>query len=350
LPGPKGTAHQIEGKATKMKFTRTAKLASLLAVSALALTTAGVATSASAAGTGAKVYVVGGMPSDPFWSVVKRGADSAAEAVKAAGGTVTWLGPQNYDNLGPDAGKLVDTAISNGATAIVVADWVPEAENPAIKRAVAAHIPVIIYNAGGVAQVKKTGAVTYIGSDESVAGRAGGVYFATHGAKNILCVNTVPGSANQEARCAGVIAGAKAKGAKGKQLPLPSSNFGNPTAVSNAIKAALSKDKTIDAVITIGVQDADSAAAAIQAAGKTKKVQLGTFDLSKTQLDRIAAGTQAFAIDQQPWLQGYLATSVAWQLAQYGIKPATSPILTGPALVTKDNVAVVKAGVAAGVR
>lgn len=332
-----------------MKFTRTAKLASLLAVSALALTTAGVATSAQAAG-GVKVYVVGGMPSDPFWSVVKRGADSAAEAVKAAGGTVTWLGPQNYDNLGPDAGKLVDTAISNGADAIVVADWVPEAENPAIKRAIAKKIPVVIYNAGGVAQVKATGALTYIGSDESVAGAAGGAYLASNGAKNILCVNTVPGSANQEARCAGVAAGAKGKGGKAKQLPLPSSNFGNPTAVSNAIKAALSKDSTITGVVTIGVQDADSAAAAIEAAGKTGKVKLGTFDLSNTQLERIGNGKQLFAIDQQPWLQGYLATSVAWQFAQYGIKPATSPVLTGPALVTKDNVAVVKAGVAGGVR
>jgi simple sugar transport system substrate-binding protein len=341
---------QSNERKVTMKFTRTAKLAALLSASALVLAGTGVATAAHAAGSGAKVYVIGGMPSDPFWSVVKRGAEAAGKAVEAAGGSVTWLGPQNYDNLGPDAGKLVDTAVSNGADAIVIADWVPQAENPAIKRAIAAKIPVIIYNAGGVAQVKATGALTYIGSDETVAGKAGGVYFATHGAKNILCVNTVPGSANQEARCAGVAAGAKSKGAKSKQLPLPSSNFGNPTAVSNAIKAALTKDKTIDAVITIGVQDADSAAAAIKAAGKTKKVKLGTFDLSKTQLDRITSGEQLFAIDQQPWLQGYLAASVAWQYFQYGIKPATSPVLTGPALVTSANVAVVKAGVAAGVR
>ena len=334
-----------------MKVTRTVKLASLLAASAFVLTaTATVGVTAAQAAGGTKVYVVGGMPSDPFWSVVKRGAESAGAAVAASGGSVTWLGPQNYDNLGPDAGKLVDNAISAGADAIVVADWVPDAENPAIKRAVKAGIPVVIYNAGGVAQVKATGALTYIGSDESVAGAAGGAYLAKAGAKNILCVNTVPGSANQEARCAGVATGAKANGGKAKQLPLPSSNFGNPTAVSNAIKAALTKDTTITGVVTIGVQDADSAYAAITAAGLDGKVKLGTFDLSTSQLDRIGAGKQAFSIDQQPWLQGYLATSVAWQYAQYGIKPATSPVLTGPALVTKDNVAVVVAGVKAGVR
>lgn len=332
-----------------MKFTRTAKLASVLAVSALALASAGVASSAQAA-DGQKVYVIGGMPSDPFWSVVKAGAEAAANAVQAAGGTVTWLGPQNYDNLGPDAGKLVDTAVSNGATAIVIADWVPAAENPAIKRAIAKKIPVVIYNAGGVEQVKVTGALTYIGSDEGVAGKAGGAYFAKHGAKNVLCVNTGPGNANYEARCGGIIAGEKANGGKGKQLPLPSSSFGNPTAVSNAVKAALLKDKTITGVVTLGVQDADSSAAAIAAAGLGSKVKLATFDMSTNTLNRISAGTQLFAIDQQPWLQGYLATSVAWQYAQYGIKPATSPVLTGPAIVDKSNVALVKTGVAGGVR
>ncbi len=166
----------------------------------------------------------------------------------------------------------------------------------------------------------------------------------------MLCVNTVPGSANQEARCKGVADGAKANGAKSTQLPLPSSNFGNPTAVANAIKAAISKDATIDGIVTIGVQDADSAASAIEQAGKAGKVQLGTFDLSESQLNRIKAGTQLFAIDQQPWLQGYLATSAAWQYAQYGMLPASRPLLTGPSLVTKDNVEIVITGVANGVR
>jgi len=338
-----------------MKVKPFMKVASLLAVGAVALALTACSSDAAsnkpaATDEGIKVYVVGGMPSDPFWGVVKSGAEAAAKAVEAAGGTVTWLGPQNYDNLGPDAGKLVDDAIAAGAEAIVVPDWVPDAENEAIKRAVAAGIPVIHYNSGGLEQANVTGALTYIGADDYVAGVAGGEYAATNGAKHILCVNTVPGSANQEARCKGVADGAKKHGAKGEQLPLPSSNFGNPTAVANAIKAALSKDSSIDGVITIGVQDADSAASAIDQAGLTGKVALGTFDLSSTQLDRIKSGAQLFAIDQQPWLQGYLGVSAAWQYAQYGILPASKPLLTGPSLVTKDNVDVVIAGVKAGVR
>jgi simple sugar transport system substrate-binding protein len=56
------------------------------------------------------IFVVGGKSDDPFWSKVKRGVDDAAKVVEANGGKVTWLGPQNYDNLGPDAAKLISSS------------------------------------------------------------------------------------------------------------------------------------------------------------------------------------------------------------------------------------------------
>ena len=64
-----------------------------------------------AAAEGAKIFVVGGKPDDPFWSKVKNGAEDAGKVVEAQGGSVTWLGPQNYDNLGADAAELIRQAI-----------------------------------------------------------------------------------------------------------------------------------------------------------------------------------------------------------------------------------------------
>jgi len=49
---------------------------------------------------------------DPFWSIVKRGAEDAGIVAKAQGGSVTWLGPQNYDNLGVDAAELIRQALN----------------------------------------------------------------------------------------------------------------------------------------------------------------------------------------------------------------------------------------------
>jgi len=314
-----------------------------------AKSTAAPAAAGAAAPSGAiSIFVVGGKSDDPFWSKVKRGVDDAAKVVEAGGGKVTWLGPQNYDNLGPDAAKLITTAKSQGATAVIGADWVPDAQDQAFKSVSGSGVPVFLYNAGGAEAAKAVGALTYTGSDELVAGKAGGQFFAGKGVKNVLCVNTLPGAANTEARCKGI--GEGVAPGKSTQLPLASSNFGNPTAVTQAIKAALLKDDSIDGVVTISTTDADSAAAAIQQAGAGGKVKLGTFDMDDTQLSRVKAGTQLFCIDQQPYLQGYLAVSQAYAYNAYGLLLPQSPLLTGPAVINSDNVDQALAGAKAGVR
>ena len=299
---------------------------------------------------GAKIFVIGGKADDPFWSKVKRGADDAGLVAKAQGGSVTWLGPQTYDNLGPDAAKLIRTALSQNPSAIVAPDWVPEAQDEALKAVVAAGVPLIVYNSGGMEAAKKLGAVTYIGNDEYVAGVAAGEYFTKSGAKKVLCVNTLPGAANTEARCKGIADGIAKQGGASTQLPLPSTSFGNPTAVAQAIKAALLKDPAIDGAVTISAGDATSAATAIGQAGAADKVKLASFDMDEAGLQRIKGGTQAFAIDQQPYLQGYLAVSLLNGLVNFGLDLPTKPILTGPGIVSSENVDATLAGATAGVR
>lgn len=223
------------------------RIKDLMKVMAAAAVMAFSATSVMA--EGARIFVIGGKPDDPFWSKVKKGADDAGLVAQATGGSVTWLGPQNYDNLGPDAAKLIRTALSQNPSAIVGPDWVPEAMDDAFKEVVAAHVPLIIYNSGGMDAAKRLGAMNYVGNEEYTAGLGGGEYYGSHGAKNVLCVNTLPGATNTEARCKGIADAIGKSGGKSSQLPLPSSSFGNPTAVAEAIKAALLKDDTTDGVI-----------------------------------------------------------------------------------------------------
>ena len=72
--------------------------------------------------------------------------------------------------------------------------------------------------------------------------------------------------------------------------------------------------------------------------------------MNQTILDRIKNGTQLFAIDQQPYLQGFLATSLLHSHVAFGTNVPTSPILTGPAIVDASNVEQTLAGVAQGAR
>jgi simple sugar transport system substrate-binding protein len=313
------------------------------------VTVAVLATSASAArADGAKIAVVGGKLDDPFWAKIKKGIDDAALVVKAHGGSVNYLHLQTYDNVGADAANLIRTAISQHASVIAAPDWVADSEDEAYKAATAAGIPVMLYNAGGADKAKELGAINYIGNEEYSAGVAGGTYLAAHGAKNVICVNTVPGAGNLEARCKGISDGISKQGAKSTQLPLPASSFGNPIVVTEAIKATLLKDATIDGVVTISAGDADSAANGIRQAGLTAKVKLGSFEMNETTVDRIKAGAQLFAIDQQPWLQGFLAVSLSDGYFNYGLKTATLAILTGPGIVDRSNVDATLAGAKAG--
>jgi simple sugar transport system substrate-binding protein len=315
-----------------------------------AVAAAVVALTASVALADGKIFVIGGKADDPFWSKVKKGADEAGLVAAANGGEVVWLGPQTYDNLGPDAAKLIRTALSQNPAAVVGPNWVPEAMDDAFKEVVAAGVPLIIYNSGGMDAANRLGAMNYVGNEEYPAGLGGGEYFGSHGVKNVLCVNTLPGTTNIEDRCRGIADGIAKSGGKSSQLPLPSSSFGNPTAVAEAIKAALLKDGTIDAVITIGAGDANSAANAISQAGVGDKVKLASFDMDETGLQRIKDGSQMFSIDQQPYLQGFLAVSLLNGYINYGVDLPTRPVLTGPGIVDSTNVDATLKGAAAGAR
>ncbi|MDP3261339.1 MAG: substrate-binding domain-containing protein [Tabrizicola sp.] len=298
----------------------------------------------------ADIAVIGGSNDDAFWNIIKKGIDEATPAVEANGGTVNYLRLVYYDNFAPDVVQLIRTAISMEVDGLVIPNWVPEAEDPAIKDAIAAGIKVILMNAGGADKARELGAINYVGSDEYVAGVAGGDYFAGNGQKNVLCINTLPGTANIEARCKGVIDGITAKGGKGAQLPLPSTSFGDATAVAEAIKAELIKDETIDGVITISAGDADSAAIAVEQAGKVGATKLGSFDMNQAGLDRIKGGTQLFAIDQQPYLQSFLAVSLLASHIDFGTDLPVFPVLTGPGIVDASNIEATLAGVRLGAR
>jgi simple sugar transport system substrate-binding protein len=315
-----------------------------------------VATTALAVGAsvamadGAKIFVIGGKPDDPFWSIVKRGAEDAGKVVAAQGGSVTWLGPQNYDNLGVDAAELIRQAIAQHADAIVGPDWQPDAMDPAFKAVVDAKIPLIIYNAGGIGAADRLGAMNFIGSDPYKAGVAAGDYFAKHNFKDAVCLNTLPGAANIEAFCKGMTDGVAAGGGKGSVLPLPATSFGSATAVAQALKGHLLQNPDVTAVFAIGNVDTNSAISGVTQAGKKGKVQVCGMNIDETALNNIKSGTQLCAIDQGPYTMGFLATAILNAHVNYGLSVTTREILTGPGVVDASNVDATIRGVKAGAR
>jgi simple sugar transport system substrate-binding protein len=104
------------------------------------------------------------------------------------------------------------------------------------------------------------------------------------------------------------------------------------------VTASLQTDKSIDAVLTLGAPIALTAVQSVKDAASSAKVV--TFDMNPELVTALKSGDVDFAIDQQPYLQGYLGVDSLWLYKTNGdILGGGKPVLTGPAIVTKDTVA-----------
>ena len=75
----------------------------------------------------------------------------------------------------------------------------------------------------------------------------------------------------------------------------------------------------------------------MDAASSTAK--LATFDLNVDAAQAIQDGKIQFSIDQQPYVQGYMAvTSLYLNIKNGNDIGGGKPVLTGPSFVDKDNI------------
>jgi simple sugar transport system substrate-binding protein len=80
-------------------------------------------------------------------------------------------------------------------------------------------------------------------------------------------------------------------------------------------------------------------AAADSAANAGSNAKIITFDTNAALVDAIKDGKVGWAIDQQPFLQGYLAIDSLWLLLNNGnVIGGGQPTLTGPAFIDKSNI------------
>ena len=301
-------------------------------------------TSSSSGGTSRnlKFYVIThGQASDPFWSVIKRGVDQGA---KDMGAQAIYEAPATFDMVAQS--HLIDSAVAAHPDGLVVSIPDPNALGPSIKAAVAAGIPVISINAG--AEVAKSlGILVHVGQTEELAGFAGGQKMGAAGAEHALCVNQQVGVATLEQRCKGFSDAMKQVGATVKEIGV---NGNNPTQTQQTIEAAIQHDPTIDGVMALGPQGSLPAIKALQDLNKTGQIKLATFDLTPDVLQAIKNGQMLFAIDQQPYLQGYLPI-VLLTLYRTNLNTVANDVLmTGPSFVTSANVAKVIQLTAQGTR
>jgi simple sugar transport system substrate-binding protein len=261
-------------------------------------------------------------PGDTFWDRIKSGANQAATDT---GSTLKY-------SSDPDATKqavLIQNAIDSKVDGIATTLVTPEALIPTVKKAVDAGIPVDSFNSG-TNFYQQAGAIAHFSSDEKLAGQQAGAKAKADGATKILCTIQQTGSVALEDRCAGV----KDSFSNTENIQVEGKD---DSAVTSAIQAKLAEDKDINWIITLGAAQAVDALKAMDAVKSEAK--LGTFDLNKEAAQAVQAGKIQFCIDQQPYLQGYLAVTQLYLYKKNGnVLGGGKPSLTGPSFVDKSNV------------
>lgn len=266
--------------------------------------------------------VTHGAPGDAFWDRVKSGAERAG---KDYGVKVEY-------SSDPDPAKqsqLIDGAVADKVDGIVVSMANPDGLENSVKSAVAAGVPVVTINSG-LEKFKEFGAITHVGQSESIAGQAVGQRLNQENLKNVLCVIQEAGNVGLETRCASA---AKAFNGKMSNLQVDGTD---DNAVESTITSKLQSDKSIDGVLTLGGQYAIDAVSAVDQSGSSAKV--ATFDLSEDVIKDIQDGKILFAVDQQPFVQGYVGVTALYLKSINGNDlGGGQPVYSGPAFITKDN-------------
>ncbi|MBT3149977.1 substrate-binding domain-containing protein [Streptomyces sp. CHD11] len=290
---------------------------------------------ASGPGTGRTkiTLITHGSENDAFWDRVQKGAEAAAAK---DGIELTYVS----DPDPAEQAELVREAVRDGVDGIALTLAKPQAMKGPVNEARAADIPVVGLNAG-IDAWKPAGLLAFFGQDESVAGRAVGEKLNGLKARHALCVVHERGNVGLEARCAGV---KKTFGGTTENVYVDGTD---PDAVSGVLADRLRQDPSIDEVVALG---ADFALAAVDAAAEAGSgAGIAAFDLNEELVEAVQGGNVQFAVDQQPYLQGYLAVDALWLYRTNGniSGGGVAPVLTGPAFVTKANSDSV-AGFAAG--
>ena len=261
-------------------------------------------------------------PGDTFWDKIRAGAEAAAER---HGVELTY----SNDNAADGQATLIQNAIDSEVDGLAVTLAFSEAVQPAVEAAVDAGIPTVAFNQG-IDTWEEYGTMMYFGSDETLAGNTVGERIGEEGGGKALCVIQEQGSAALEARCAGVaetFPDTENINVDGTDLP----------GTQASLTAKLQEDTEITHVVTLGAPIALAALDSISSAGSEATVV--TFDLNADAAQAILDGDILFSVDQQPYVQGYLAVSSLWlNLTNGNDIGGGLPVLTGPSIVDSENI------------
>jgi simple sugar transport system substrate-binding protein len=299
-----------------------------------ALTALGIwsAVATPAVAEGERFVLISHAPdSDSWWNTIKNAIKIAGDQM---GVTVEYRNPPGGDLA--DMGRIVQQAAASNPDGIIVTIADFDVLSGPVRDAVDRGIPVITINSGTPEQSEKLGALMHVGQPEYAAGFGAGKRAKATGVTSFLCVNHYITNPASVERCQGY---ADALGVELGSQMIDSGQ--DPSEIKNRVIAYLRSNPDTNGILTLGPTSAHPTLAALDEIGRAGDIHFGTFDLSGEIAKAIKADVIAFAIDQQPYLQGYLPVVILTNLVRYGVLPSGN-INSGPGFVVKNNISLVE--------
>jgi simple sugar transport system substrate-binding protein len=306
------------------------------------VTPATQATSAPAAAGGAdtsggkqpRVVFISGKPVDPFGAAIKNGADQAA---KDFGVDYVFQSPNGTSF--PEQIQTTLAAIATKPDGMGICYFDKTFEDSTTK-ALDAGIKVVLYNNNRFEGENKPAderipRLAFVGQDEGTSGdKLASVFVPTLKAgTNVLLINPFPVAYVLTLRRDGVARVLDQAGFQHQDLNMDST--GDEGKYLSIIGPYLQTHPEIGAVVGMGNPGANPAAKYLS--DNQLSYPIATFDVGAETSNYIQQGVIAMAINQQPYLQGYMTIANLALALKFGFQPVD--VNTGTEIVDKSNIA-----------
>ncbi|CAD7705308.1 unnamed protein product [Ostreobium quekettii] len=277
--------------------------------------------------------VVHGLDSDTFWYSVQQGVLDAAELF---GVHFFYDNPQNTEEQDGHLKMAEDINKARKSLRDGLAVSIPDESvlRSAIARA-AEEIPVLTINSGANFS-EELGAFTHIGQLEFEAGVRAGERMRDLGVTSAICVRHEVSLALDE-RCDGFQLGLNGTV---HRTDAPAEDLS--TSIQDQVRLALDENSDAQGILALGPAGFEPAKAELgdrvcsgdSAPENSDCIEFGTFDVSPGILNSLVNGEVNFGIDQQEYLQGYLAIAfLYWKAAFGGSIGSGGVVMSGPTFV-----------------
>ena len=285
------------------------------------------------------------MPSDPFWTLVKKGWEDACQRYEIDG---RYLGVRTDGNVGEMLGNL-ETVVATGSDGIACVITDQQALEAPLRRAIDGGVPVIAVNVHDYREEdRRIPYLTYVGEGSFETGQASAKVvlerfrqLADRPPKHAIYLIHAASIQCLEERGQGMEEVYQQAGTKFTKVAC---KF-DPATTQEALRAFLEANPDVETVHSGCSQVAHWSALMLKKMNRLGnvlktfeqgRVYVGGIDMDEQLLADISRGDVIATIDQQPYLQGYLSAVLLYQYKNYGLLPSSN-ILTGPYVVDQAN-------------